>query len=225
MEEVKQKQNLAELARKKRYLHLIEKMHSGTPLTKPEIRELEEFEAEPLDPTVVKTMEEVAKVMDVSYRTVQRWKKDGMPVTADGFYDLDAIRIWHDERGIIDGEETEGKAYWEEKIRKYKATLLELDLRKATGEVISSEEVDRGRITRIIAIKRSFLALPTRLAPALAMQEPREIEAILYEAIAEIIDEFAGVVNENIEAGQDNLDTNGAASVEASGEDNGQPVG
>ncbi len=31
MEENKQKQNLAEIARKKRYLHLIEKLHNGTP--------------------------------------------------------------------------------------------------------------------------------------------------------------------------------------------------
>ena len=40
MEEVKPKQNLADIARKKRYLHLIEKLHSGTPLTKVEIKEL-----------------------------------------------------------------------------------------------------------------------------------------------------------------------------------------
>jgi phage terminase Nu1 subunit (DNA packaging protein) len=219
------KQNLADLARKKRYLHLIEKLHSGTPLTKTEIRELEEFEAEPLDLTVVKTMEEVAKVMDVSYRTVQRWKKDGMPVTSDGFYDLDAIRIWHDDRGVSDGEETEGKAYWEEKIRKYKATLLELDLKKAIGELISSEEVQRGRITRIIAVKRSMLALPTRLAPVLAMQEPREIEVILYEAISEIIDEFSGDADENIKTRQEDLDADRAGGVEASSEDNSQSVG
>jgi len=186
---------------------------------------LEEFEAEPLNPAVVKTMEEVAKVMDVSYRTVQRWKKDGMPTTSDGFYNLDEIKDWHDERGITDGEETEGKAYWEEKIRKYRATLLELELKKTQSELISSDEVERGRITRIIAVKRSFLALPTRLAPALYMQEPREIEAILYEAIAEIIDEFSGDVNEDIKTGQGNLDADGAAGVETPGEDNGQPVG
>jgi len=223
MEENKEKQNLAELARKKRYLHLIEKLHSGTPLTKSEIKELEEFEADPLDPTVVKTIEEVAKVMGVSYRTVQRWKKDDMPVTQEGYYDLDAIKAWHDERGIVDGEETEGKAYWEEKIRKYKASLLELDLKKATGELISRDEVDRGRIIRIIAVKRSFLALPTRLAPVLAMREPRDIETVLYEAIAEIIDEFAG--ERNVRTEQNNMDGSGTEVVEASGKDNSQPMG
>jgi len=223
MEENKQKQNLAELARKKRYLHLIEKLHSGTPLSKPEIKELEEFEAEPLDHTVVKTMEEVGKIMDVTERTVQRWKREGMPITHEGFYDLDAVKAWHDGRGIIDGEETEGKAYWDEKIRKYKASLLELDLKKATAELVSREEVERGRIARIIAVKRSFLALPTRLAPVLAMREPREIETVLYEAIAEIVDEFAG--ERNVRTEQNNMDGSGTEVVEASGEDNSQPVG
>ena len=223
MEEVKQKQNLADIARKKRYLHLIEKLHSGTPLTKPEIKELEEFEKEPQESPIVKSAEEVAQFMDVSERTVYRWRNEGMPVTKDGYYDLERIRVWFEEREKTgDGE---GKAYWEEKIRKYRATLLELELKKATAELISSEEVERGRIIRIIAVKRSLLALPTRLAPALSMQEPREIEVILYEAISEIIDEFAGTINENTETGQGNLDTSGAAGVEASSEDNGQPVG
>lgn len=190
------KQNLAELARKKRYMHLIEKLHAGKPLTKQEIRELEEFETEPIEPAVVKTMEEVAKVMDVSYRTVQRWRKDGMPTTPEGFYDLDAIQAWHDGRIGGDGE-SEGKAYWDEKIRKYKATLLEIELSKTKGELVASEEVERGRIARIIAVKRSFLALPSRIAPILAMKEPREIETLLYEALSAIIDEFAGVRHDN----------------------------
>lgn len=55
------------------------------------------------------------------------------------------------------------------------------------------DEVEKGRIERIMVVKRSFLALPTIMAPLLAMREPREIETLLYEAIAEIIDEFAGV--------------------------------
>lgn len=208
------KQNLAEIARKKRYLHLIEKMHSGKPLSKPEIRELEEFEAEPLDSTVVKTMEEVAKVMDVSYRTVQRWKKDGMPVTTDGFYDLDAVQLWHDERGITDGEESEGRAYWDEKIRKYKAALLELELKKVTGELLPRVDVEKGQIARVMAVKRTFLALPSRLAAVLAMKEPREIETLLYDAVAEIIDEFAGEKHDNAEERQRDLDESGVSVVE-----------
>ena len=188
MAEQNKKQNLAEIARKKRHLYLIEKMQSRKPLTAQEIAELEQFEAEPLGPAVVKTMEEVAKVMDVAYRTVQRWKKDGMPTTKEGFYDLDEIKVWHEQRNL---DQAEDRAYWNTKILKHKATLLEMEVKKATSELMPREEVERGRIARIIAVKRSFLALPTRMAPVLAMKEPREIEAELYQAIIEIIEEFA----------------------------------
>jgi len=215
------KQNLAEIARKKRHLYLIEKMQSRKPLSSQEIAELEQFEAEPLGPAVVKTMEEVAKVMDVAYRTVQRWKKDGMPATREGFYDLDEIKAWYEQRNV---DQAEDRAYWNTKILKYKATLLELEVKKATAELLPRDEVEKGRIARIVAIKRSFLALPTRLAPVLAMKEPREIEAELYEAIIEIIEEFARD-DDSEETRQENLDTRGEADVETTGEDNSQPVG
>lgn len=194
MSEQNQNKNLADIARKKRYLHLIEKLHGGTPLSKQEIKELEDFEAEPLGDTIVKTIDEVAKIMEVNWRTVYRWKRDGMPVTKDGNYNLEEIKEWYDKRtGRTNDEEIEGKIYWETKLRKYKATLLELELKRVTEELLPRDEVEKGRIARIIAVKRSFLALPTRLAPILAMKEPREIETLLYEAISEIIDEFAGV--------------------------------
>ena len=225
MTEQKQNQNLAEIARKKRYLHLIEKLHGGTALSKQEIKELEDFEAEPLGDTVVKTIEEVAKIMEVNWRTVYRWKRDGMPVTKDGFYDLEEIKKWYDGRTGNADEEIEGKIYWEIKLRKYKASLLELELKRVTGELLPRDEVEKGRIARIIAVKRAFLALPTRLAPLLAMKEPREIEVELYEAISEIIDEFAGERNAHKETGQGNLATSREASVETAGKDNSQPVG
>jgi len=219
------KQNLAEIAKKKRHLHLIEKMHNGKALSKQEIAELEQFEAEPLAPTVVKTIDEVARIMGVSYRTVQRWKKDGMPETKDGYYDLETVRTWHAAR--LEEDNTEGKAFWDERIRKYKASMLELELKKATGEVVSRDEVEKGRIARVIAVKRELLAIPTRLAPVLAMKEPREIELVLYESLSEIIDEFSGVrkPHETIGNKTQHLDAGGTAGMEAPGKDNSQPMG
>lgn len=219
-----QKQNLADIAKKKRHLFLIEKLHNGKALTKPEIAELEQFEAEPLPPAVVRTMEEVARIMGVSYRTVQRWKMDGMPVNKDGFYDLEAVKVWHSER-IGKDEAEEGKSFWDEKIRKYKAGMLEIELKKATGELVEKDEVEKGRIARIIAVKRSLLALPTQLAPVLAMKEPREIEVLLNEALAEIIDEFSGVRKFHNESIQRQLDSSGTGSMETTGEDDCQPLG
>jgi len=57
------------------------------------------------------------------------------------------------------------------------------------------------------------------------MQEPREVEAILYEALAEIIDEFSGDINEDTETRQGSMVDNGASGVETTNEDNSQPVG
>ena len=193
-----QKQTLAEIAKKKRHLYLIEKMHGGKALSKQEITELENFEIVPLSPTIVKTVDEIAKVMGVSYRTVQRWKRDGMPVTKDGYYDLDEVKEWHTKR--IEKKKNpvqEGKDFWDERIKKYKATMLELELKKATGELVSLDEVNKSRTARIMIIKRSLLSIPATLASTLAMKEPREIETILYEAIGEIIDDFAGVKNKH----------------------------
>lgn len=223
------KQSIAELADKKRYLYLVEKMQRGA-LTRSEIAELRRYEAGPLPDTIVKTAEEVAKVMEVTYRTVQRWKREGMPVTKEGFYDLEEIKAWHLSRTET-GKRAKGKDFWDEKISKFKAGLLELELLQTSGMLLPKEEVERDRINRIIAVKRTFLALPTRMAPILAMKEPREIEALLSEAVGEIIDEFAGAMKDEQNKALDKetrpagLDEGREVSVEASGEDKRQPLG
>jgi hypothetical protein len=116
-----------------------------------------------------------------------------MPVMPEGHYDLLEIKAWRmTQQSYRDVRDTE-KDKWDIEYRKNKALLSEIDLKKALGEVLPRDEVEKGRIERIMVVKRSFLALPTIMAPLLAMREPREIETLLYEAIAEIIDEFAGV--------------------------------
>jgi len=223
------KQSIAELADKRRYLYLVEKMQRGA-LTRSEIVELRRYEAGPLPDTIVKTAEEVAKVMEVTYRTVQRWKREGMPVTKEGFYDLEEIKAWHLST-LTKGKRAKGKDFWDEKISKFKAGLLELELLETSGMLLPKEEVERDRINRIMTVKRTFLALPTRMAPILAMKEPREIEALLSEAIGEIIDEFAGAKQDeqnkvlDKEAGSAGLDKGREASLEAPGEDKRQPLG
>jgi phosphopantetheinyl transferase (holo-ACP synthase) len=187
------KPNIVEIARKKRHLYLYEKLHSGTPLTPAELKELERLEAESDLPNgVVDTKEKVAKALNVSVRTVYYWAKEGMPVTPEGHYDLLEIKAWRmTQQSYRDVRDTE-KDKWDIEYRKNKALLSEIDLKKALGEVLPRDEVEKGRIERIMVVKRSFLALPTIMAPLLAMREPREIETLLYEAIAEIIDDFAG---------------------------------
>lgn len=223
------KQSIAELADKRRYLYLVEKMQRGA-LTRAEIVELRRYEAGPLPDTIVKTAEEVAKVMEVTYRTVQRWKREGMPVTKEGFYDLEEIKAWHLST-LAKGKRAKGKDFWDEKISKFKAGLLELELLETSGMLLPKEEVEQDRINRIMTVKRTFLALPTRMAPILAMKEPREIEGLLYEAVCEIIDEFAGARQDEQnkllgkEAGPAGLDERRETGLETPGEDKCKSLG
>ena len=189
-----QKKSLAEIAKKQRYLYLVENLQKGKTLTKQEIAELEKFEAEPLPSMVVKTYQEVAKVLEVSIKTVQRWKKEGMPVTKDGYYDLEQVKEWQIKR-IEESKkfDKESKAYWDQKLLRGKVEKIEFEIKQMRGELVPKEDVEQERVARIMAVKRAFLALPTALAPTLAMREPREIQTTLYEVIGEIIDDFAGV--------------------------------
>lgn len=189
-----QKKSLAEIAKKQRYLYLVENLQKGKTLTKQEIAELEKFEAEPLPSMVVQTYQEVAKVLEVSIKTVQRWKKEGMPVTKDGYYDLEQVKEWQIKR-IEESKkfDKESKAYWDQKLLRGKVEKIEFEIKQMRGELVPKEDVEQERVARIMAVKRAFLALPTALAPTLAMREPREIQTTLYEVIGEIIDDFAGV--------------------------------
>jgi phage terminase Nu1 subunit (DNA packaging protein) len=189
-----QKKSLAEIAKKQRYLYLVENLQKGKTLTKQEIAELEKFEAEPLPSMVVQTYQEVAKVLEVSIKTVQRWKKEGMPVTKDGYYDLEQVKEWQIKR-IEESKkfDKESKAYWDQKLLRGKVEKIEFEIKQMRGALVPKEDVEQERVARIMAVKRAFLALPTALAPTLAMKEPREIQTTLYEVIGEIIDDFAGV--------------------------------
>ena len=188
-----EKKSIAELAKKKRQLYLYNKLQSGKPLSVSEIKEVEAFEASPLSPGVVRTQAEVAHALGVDKRTVERWSGLGMPVTSEGNYDIMDIKAWRMTRQRYRNLGETEKDKWDIEYRKNKALLMKIEYEKTLGQLISREEVQKGRIARILAVKRSFLALPTRLAGVLAMKEPREIESILYESICEIIDEFAGV--------------------------------
>lgn len=217
------KLSVVDVARRKRQVYLLEKLKNDKPLTRAELNELEKYEVN-LPEGVVATQEEVARVFGVSTRTVQYWGRDGMPVRPDGTYNLLEIENWREIKK--NGSPKKGeKDVWQSKLSevRYKKELLAY--RKELGELVSSEDVERGMVTRIMIVKRSLLVLPTKLAPILSMKEPREVEAILYDALGEIVDEFAGTKKEAEDAEQvTNMDSPGEGSLEEAGEDNSQPV-
>lgn len=187
--------DVLELAKKKRHIHLLEKVQAGKALTQSELAELKEFEGKKDEhPSlgIVKTLVEVAKVFKVSYRNVQYWVLDGMPKTPEGHYDLNEIEVWRiaklqEKKGLKDPESIK----WVDRYRQFKALEAELDYKVKLGSVVSREEIEEGRVQRILALKKAFLSLPKRIVPQMYGREMREMQDVLDKRIKEILNEFA----------------------------------
>ena len=223
---------LVEVAKKKRQIHLLDKLQKGKPLSTAEIRELEQFEGGALPPGVVRTQGEVAKALRVDKRTVERWVNEGMPREPEGYYNLIDIQAWRivkNERDKTPDEKE--KIKWDIKYREYKARLAEFELKKAYGQVISRELVEAGMIARILAVKSALWALPKVAAPVVSGMDTREAEAYLRERVKEIFLQFAEREDtmrddiKNQETAQDNLERETERGLGSSPGDQGQPVG
>lgn len=199
-QEQQQKQiGIVAVAKKKRQIHLYEKIQKGQSLSRSELKELENFEGPPPEAGVVDTQEKVAHAFRVKVRTVQYWVRDGMPVRPDGKYSIMDIKDWRLVKKNPNGKQQ--SFGWGEKekqnatFRKFKAKLAEIEYKKAIGDLIPRAEVERGRIERIQTVKKALLALPKRMAPQLVGLEARELETVLKERMEEIITDFAGHKN------------------------------
>lgn len=140
---------------------------------------------------IVSTQEEVARALGVSTRTVQYWCRDGMPVKPDGKYDLLEVQAWRLTKNNKTSESDKTKEQWESKYREYKALLAEIEYKKINGELLDKNEVEEGRVKRIMEVKRKLLGLPKKVAPQLVGLEIHKIEAILDLRIKEVINDFA----------------------------------
>lgn len=203
MEETEQDQKpkLVEMAKKRRHLHLVEKLARGksaTPtLSKAEIRELEKYEGDPDSPGIVDSQEKVAKIFGVATRTVERWVREGMPITSDKKYDLLDIRAWRefkkhrkvkpDKKNSLQDRKDAADAEY----REYKAKLAEITLKKIMGELIPKETIEKELIQISVGIKRALLALPQQVASQLVGLEARQIDLLLTSRIKEAIQAIA----------------------------------
>lgn len=140
----------------------------------------------------------VAAVWGITPQAVGLWhSKQGCPRNPDGTYNLAAVIAWREARiraeadlepgpgGGAQSPELEG---WRRARRK----MAELELERISGSLISLEEVERGRVERVIYLKRSMLALPRQVAPVLVGLEARQIQTLLKERLEDMIREYAG---------------------------------
>ena len=186
------KPNILEVAKKKRHIHLLQKIQQGGTLSAGEIRELQKLEGVELPVGTVETQEQVAKAFKVALRTVQRWTREGMPKTSEGFYDIIEIQAWRIMKKTHGQATTDSdKEKWDTKFRQMKALLAEMEYKKRLGELMTREEVEEGRVRRILVVKRALLSLPNRLAPQVVNLDVRKAGEIIRIRVEEIINNFA----------------------------------
>ncbi len=174
------------------------KVKSGEPLSYQDLRALKAIKGE-LEKKkqkeaggeeVVGSIAEVAKKFGRVHRTIDRWIQDGMPRRDDGRYDIAAIKEWRAKTDPNFGlSEESGK--WKALYLEMRARLKELEHNKAVGELLPKDEVEKGRVARIMVVKRALLAFPKIVAPQVVGLKPREIEEILRFRVEEIITQFA----------------------------------
>ena len=129
----------------------------------------------------------LAALYEVSDRTVFRWQEAGMPCQPSPnageptLYDLDHVDAWLAERqgdppdavaipeDFLDGDgvPTNPKArllHYNAEFRMIKTRLAEMELSVKVGELVPAADVERKSLDKIVAIKRAFLGVPTKVA-------------------------------------------------------------
>lgn len=203
-------QNLVELAKKKRYIALVEKLGRGS-LGPKELKELEEFEKVEqaketgvIDGTV--DLGIISIYLEKSSRMVRRYVSQGMPVIRDSSGELSRFKVNDVFKWVYGnkGKDAEDKDYWENEYRKNRAKLSELELKQKEGELIPFADHVSIVKNQIRGIRAGLLRLPKHVAPKLHQQDPKLICEMLDQEIRYIINQFAGV------KGNDKADKRGA---------------
>lgn len=190
--------NLLEYARKKRHMHLVEKLGKGQ-LTEKETKELERYEKEAegqapalYDGTV--DLATIAVYLEKSVKSVRRYVEAGMPAVKSPTGEIlrfkvsEAFKWFYSREGYDDGSRTK----WDIEYRKNKAKLSEIELKEKERELIPYEEHVSILKNQIRGIKAGFLRLPKYIAPRLYQQEPKVICERLDNELRYIIGQFSG---------------------------------
>jgi len=157
--------------------------------------------------TIVKGKKPVAEHFGITPRQVLNWEKQGMPRLGGRRYDLVQIQLWRDQKqGIIPSRSPggagdprqgfltpqQGKDFQEERLKKAKAELIEMDVRLRRGELVELKKVETLFVARVIEVKTGLLSLPRSLPPELtACKNEREMEVVIFRRVRALLEAYS----------------------------------
>ena len=138
--------------------------------------------------TYAKNQTELAKVIGVDRKTIQRWRKDPTfpSPKPDGRYNVSDVVVWKDESGSSAGDLTSKESAQVKSIM-LQNEKLEIQVGILKGEYTPNVDVDQQVAEMVQQAKRELLALPSSLAPQVIGQSTAEAEKIIKQAIVEAL--------------------------------------
>ena len=108
------------------------------------------------------------------------------------------------------------------------AEMAELELLEKKGDLLPMQQVVDTWLDMVAACRTKMLSMPAKLAPVVAVEEaPAVCKQIIEEQIIEALDEIASYItgDEEEDAADFDFDGGDSGSVEATADDDGEPVG
>lgn len=172
------------------------------------------------------TKTEAAEFFGVTFAAIDQWTRKGLPCERRGnnvYFNTSVVTQWLEaqsaERATVSAAPS--GTLDEARVRKTNAdaALAELQLQRERGEVVDIEEVSRTVGEEYAAVRAKLLAIPTKLAPRIALEDSEAacrdlIEREITEALNELIADGAA----------ESVDRKYEAAAETDGEPMGGPV-
>ena len=142
---------------------------------------------------IVTGQKAAAEYAGVSVRTIRYWKAAGMPVAEGGGYIKGMLDFYKKSEGIQPTEEKKQALSADADYKTTRARLLQMELDVRQGKLLPAEDIQAGRVARILTVKRALLGMGRKLAPQLArLTDERRIAAVINNECKDIIKSFSG---------------------------------
>jgi transcriptional regulator with XRE-family HTH domain len=181
----------AEKVKQKVVSNILTKVREGKTPTAMEMELLDKYTASSdvgFSGTYAKNQTELAKLIGVDRKTIQRWRKDPTfpKPKADGRYTLSEAVAWKDAMGSTAGDLTSKESAQVKSIL-LQNEKLEIQVGILKSEYTPNVDIDQQVAEMVQQAKRELLALPSSLAPQVIGQTVAEAEKIIKQSLVEAL--------------------------------------
>ena len=171
--------------------NLIKRVQAGGVLTDKQMEIINDF-TEDLESnnvgTYAKNQSELADVIGINRKTIQRWRKDPTfpKPKPDGRYSIREVVVWKEENGARAGD-LHSKESVQVKSLILQNEKLEIQVGILKGEYTPNVDIDQQVSEMVQQAKRELLTLPSSLAPQVVGQSIAEAEKIIKQSIVDAL--------------------------------------